>query len=206
EWRREEDDERERDENDLRDDVSPEPEPGRREVGPRVPAQQDRLEEDEGGRPDGTRPAVRRQEGTSDQWFDEERERRRQECDCDIEGGLRQGDRPGYSPITAQSNPIMMKKPEKRAIRPRPPYGVLAPTCGSSWRTIPKPTAQTMNRNVKRNFALVFVTRRTQRAPPSLDSAAFSMMKIISVTTAALIPKGIGCWKATRNSCIARRC
>src|SRR5690349_24711613 len=98
------------------------------DVGPRVADQEHGLEEHEGRRPHGTRSAVRRQQRASDQWFDEECERCRDECDGDVEGGLRQGDRPGYSPITAQSSPIMMKKPVNSAIRPRPPYGVLAPT------------------------------------------------------------------------------
>jgi hypothetical protein len=37
-----------------------------------------------------------------------------------------------YSPITAQRNPIMMKNPENRAMRPMPPYGESAPWCGTS--------------------------------------------------------------------------
>ena len=48
------------------------------------------------------------------------------------------------------------------------------------------------------------VMRLTQRAPPSLDSAALSMIPIIRTTTAVEIPNGMGCWKATRNSCIGR--
>src|SRR5688500_11073126 len=59
-----------------------------------------------------------------------------------------------------------------------------------------------MNRNVKMNFAFVLVTRRTQPAPPSVESAALSMIPIIAMTTTALMPNGMGCWKATRNSCI----
>src|SRR5690242_11352496 len=98
------------------------------DVGPRVAEQEHGLEEHEGCGPHGTRPAVCRQQRASHQWFDEECERCREECDGDEKRGLRQGDRPGYSPITAQSNPIMMKKPVNRAMRPRPPYGVLAPT------------------------------------------------------------------------------
>ena len=78
------------------------------------------------------------QQRTRDQRFDEECERRREERDEDEEGSLRYGDRAGYSPITDQIRPIMMKKPLNRAIRPRPPYGVLAPTCGTSWRHDPE--------------------------------------------------------------------
>jgi len=35
---------------------------------------------------------------------------------------------PGYSPITLQIRPIMMKKPLNIAMRPMPPYGELAPS------------------------------------------------------------------------------
>src|SRR5207344_1098854 len=42
--------------------------------------------------------------------------------------------RPGYSPITAQRNPIMMKNPLNKPSRPMPPYGELAPVWGTSWR------------------------------------------------------------------------
>ena len=34
----------------------------------------------------------------------------------------------GYSPMTAQRRPIMMKKPENMAMRPIPPYGEFAPS------------------------------------------------------------------------------
>ena len=37
-----------------------------------------------------------------------------------------------YSPITAHRKPIMMKKPLNSAIKPSPPYGELAPSCGTS--------------------------------------------------------------------------
>ena len=67
--------------------------------------------------------------------------------------------RPGYSPITAQRKPIMMKKPLNSAIRPIPPYGESAPSWGTSCRPIPKTTAQPMNRNANRNFAFGLVTR-----------------------------------------------
>ena len=40
--------------------------------------------------------------------------------------------RSGYSPITDQRKPIMMKKPVNSAIRPSPPYGELAPSWGTS--------------------------------------------------------------------------
>ena len=83
---------------------------------------------------------------------------------------------------------------------------MLAPLCGTSCKPIPKTTAQTMNRNVKRNFAFGFVTLRTHAAPPSVESAALSMITIIAVTTMVLMPNGMGCWKATRNSCIVPGC
>ena len=63
--------------------------------------------------------------------------------------------------MTAQSKPIMMKKPLNMAIRPSAPYGELAPTCGTSCRPIPKTTAHPMNRNVNRNLAFGFVIFRT---------------------------------------------
>ena len=64
-----------------------------------------------------------------------------------------------------------------------------------------------MNRNVKRNFAFGFVTLRTQPAPPSVESAALSMIPIISGDDErSLMPNGMGCWKATRNSCIVPGC
>ncbi len=56
-----------------------------------------------------------------------------------------------------------MKKPLNRAISPIPPYGELAPVCGTSWSPIPNTTAQPMNRNVNRNFAFGLVIRRAQR-------------------------------------------
>ena len=40
--------------------------------------------------------------------------------------------RPGYSPITDQRKPIMMKKPVNMAISPMPPYGEFAPMWGTS--------------------------------------------------------------------------
>jgi hypothetical protein len=40
----------------------------------------------------------------------------------------RPGSGAGYSPITDQMKPIMMKKPLNMATRPRPPYGELAPS------------------------------------------------------------------------------
>ena len=60
--------------------------------------------------------------------------------------------RSGYSPITDQMKPIMMKKPVNIAISPSPPYGELAPSCGTSWSPIPKTTAQPTNRKPKTNF------------------------------------------------------
>ena len=54
--------------------------------------------------------------------------------------------------------------------------------------------------------AVHYLMRRTQRLPPSLDSADLRMIQIISVTTAIEIPNGMGCWKATRNSCIVPGC
>ena len=67
----------------------------------------------------------------------------------------------------------MMKKPVNRAMRPIAPYGELAPTWGTSWRPIPKTTAQATNRKVNRNFVFGFVTFLTHLAPPSLESADF---------------------------------
>ena len=61
----------------------------------------------------------------------------------------------------------MMKKPLNSAIRPIPPYGELAPWCGTSCSPTPKTSAQPMNRNPNRNFAFGLVTLRTQREPPS---------------------------------------
>ena len=49
-----------------------------------------------------------------------------------------------------------------------------------------------------------FVTRRTQREPPSVESAALRMIPIIRITTAAEIPNGTGSVNATRNSCTPR--
>ena len=56
-----------------------------------------------------------------------------------------------------------MKKPLNRATSPIPPYGELAPVCGTSWSPIPNTTAQPMNRNVNRNFAFGLVIARAQR-------------------------------------------
>ena len=100
-----------------------------------------------------------------------------------------------------------MKKPVNRAISPSAPYGELAPTWGTSCRPIPKTTAQTMNRNVNRNFAFGFVTladpagaalgreRGLEHDPDHQDDDGASQM-----------PNGMGCWKATRNSCIVPGC
>ncbi len=52
-------------------------------------------------------------------------------AESDGGGGLRPASS-GYSPITDQRKPIMMKKPVNRAIRPRPPYGEFAPMWGTS--------------------------------------------------------------------------
>ena len=38
----------------------------------------------------------------------------------------------GYSPITDQRKPIMMKKPVNMAMSPMPPYGEFAPMWGTS--------------------------------------------------------------------------
>ena len=76
--------------------------------------------------------------------------------------------------------------------------------CGTSWRPIPKTTAQPMNRNANRNFAFGLVILRTQLAPPSAVIADRRMIPIIRITIAAEIPNGIGCWKATRKSCTPR--
>jgi hypothetical protein len=38
----------------------------------------------------------------------------------------------GYSPITAQRKPIMMKNPLNSAISPSAPYGEFAPSCGTN--------------------------------------------------------------------------
>jgi len=55
----------------------------------------------------------------------------------------------GYSPITLQSSPIMMKKPLNMAMRATAPYGEAAVfvNCGI---VKPKPTTQATARNVKR--------------------------------------------------------
>src|SRR5687767_7432529 len=98
------------------------PEARQRQMGPRIASQQDRLEEHQGRRPDSARAAIGREQQPRDERLDEEGERSREEGDEDEERGLRAGDRRGYSPITAQSSPIMMKKPLNNAINPRPPY------------------------------------------------------------------------------------
>jgi hypothetical protein len=90
-------------------------------VCPCVPGQQERLEEDEGCRPDRAGPAIGREQQPRDERLDKEGERSREEGDKDEKRGLGSRDRRGYSPITAQSRPIMMKKPLNSAISPRPP-------------------------------------------------------------------------------------
>jgi hypothetical protein len=47
-------------------------------------------------------------------------------------GGAAAGPVSGYSPITDQRKPIMMKNPTKRAMSPSPPYGEFAPSWGTS--------------------------------------------------------------------------
>jgi hypothetical protein len=54
-----------------------------RQVSDGIADEQRALEEDEGGRPDGARPTVGRQQRTRDQRLDEEGECRREEGDED---------------------------------------------------------------------------------------------------------------------------
>ena len=74
-----------------------------------------------------------------------------------------------------------MKKPLNRATSPIPPYGELAPVCGTSWSPIPNTTAQPMNRNVNRNFAFGLVIARAQRDGPSDVIADLRMIPIIRI-------------------------
>jgi hypothetical protein len=58
-------------------------EPAQGQVRDEIADEQRALEEDEGGRPDGARPTVSRQQRTRDQRLDEEGERGREKGDED---------------------------------------------------------------------------------------------------------------------------
>src|SRR5262249_50227314 len=87
---------------------------------------------------------------------------------------------PVYSPITDQSTPIMMKKPTNSAIRPRPPYGEFAPSCGTSCRPIPNTTAQARKAKPNRYLVVGLVMNRLNRLGPSAVIADRRMISSIT--------------------------
>src|SRR5439155_18866884 len=95
--------------------------------------------------------------------------------------------RSGYSPMTDQRKPIMMKKPTNNEMSAKPPYGESAPSCGTTRpRTIPDTAAQATNRRAKRIFELGLVMARTQTlCRPLSYIAARQATKRINPATAA---------------------
>src|SRR5512135_592635 len=91
----------------------------------------------------------------------------------------------GYSPITLQRKPIITKKPLNRAIKPRPPYGELAPSCGTSCRPTPNTTAHSRNSRPKNHLPFGPVIRRVQPDRPSATAPAFWKMTTNRIATAA---------------------
>src|SRR5947207_3265960 len=95
----------------------------------------------------------------------------------------------------------MMKKPLNSAMSAKPPYGESAPSWGTSWRPIPKTSAQPTNNSPNRKRAFGLVIARTQPdGRPSAVDAARSQMNNIPPATTAEIPNGIGWLIGRRNS------
>ncbi len=69
-------------------------------------------------------------------------------------------DRNGYSPMLAQMNPIIRKKPEKSAIRPTDPYGECAVLSSKLPSSRPKMTAQPIQSAPKSTLLFGPVTKR----------------------------------------------
>src|SRR5512143_735367 len=81
--------------------------------------------------------------------------------------------------------PIEMKKPENSAISPRPPYGELEPSWGTSCSPTPNTTAQSTNSMPKNHLPFGPVIRLTQRDRPSAENADFAMMNTSPPATPA---------------------
>src|SRR6185369_13049804 len=142
-----------------------------------------------------------RRDGWSASWTEARRLVGRAGCPASWSAPLGWGPGLGYSPMTAQMKPIMMNSPLNIAMRPRPPYGEFAPSWGTSWRPIPKTTAQPMKSAAKRNRLDGRVTKRLRLVGPAAENIERTRITSISTVRPVARPNSTGREKKIVNSC-----